>query len=193
MEERDEEDPPEESALRMKYKLTGAKHFAAPAQPSKGPHAVWISVDPRTGELSVYPRPVSLRLEAGYWNHRLVVDLKGLGSYLEDSFVELNSGRPVQVTPASRGRRDVRRVEVTASSDHVSAEVVQGRHGFWRFARDMAMSSVAGSYATSPGNGTPPQERRIQLTETDIIPKGSAFAAPAARRQPLHFINEAVL
>jgi hypothetical protein len=127
-------------------------------------------------------------LEAGYWSHALCVDFKGLGTYLENCFVELKD-RPIQVSSSNHGRRDVRRVQVSPSDEYVTAEVVQGQRGRWHFAPDAAMGNTEDG-AECPGSF---QQRRVLLTETDIIPKGSAAAAPAARRQPLYFLNESAL
>merc|ERR1711988_898089 len=42
------------------------------------PHALWLSLDPLSGEIMTFPRPAATRLEAGYVNHRSTVPLAGL-------------------------------------------------------------------------------------------------------------------
>ena len=48
-------------------------------RPPVGPEAAWISIDPRTGELSQYPTTAERRIEQAYHHGERQVRLSGLG------------------------------------------------------------------------------------------------------------------
>merc|ERR1711907_838779 len=82
------------------------------------PHALWLSLDPLSGEITTFPRPAATRLEAGYVNHRSTVPLAGLGGDLENDIVHMGakgSGEhPVQKSWHGT-QMDVRRIETCFS------------------------------------------------------------------------------
>lgn len=92
-------------------------------------------MDPRSGEVSTYPPPVTERLEAAYCNGGdSEVRLAGLGGVFECLIVDLgrDSESPTQFNPLTGGRRDVRRLELAQESTQVSVHVIRERG--WRVA-----------------------------------------------------------
>eukprot|EP00927_Polykrikos_kofoidii_P011884 TRINITY_DN15081_c0_g1_i1.p1 TRINITY_DN15081_c0_g1~~TRINITY_DN15081_c0_g1_i1.p1 ORF type:complete len:453 (+),score=93.40 TRINITY_DN15081_c0_g1_i1:192-1550(+) len=107
---------------------------AEPSSPPK-PDLIWVSVDPRSGEISVYPGDVAIRVEEAFQQGKPNVSLSGLGGYYEKAtiaFERTKTGRPEQITPT--GRRDVRRVEVPGGTDEVSLHVA--KESKWRAAEE---------------------------------------------------------
>lgn len=102
-----------------------------------GGSSVWISIDPRSGELSRYPEAAARRLEQAHRNHERQVRLGGLGlgPIYETLIVDLGGSgeRPVQKRVGG-GKRDVRRVETPAGASEVRVHVVRDRG--WRISDD---------------------------------------------------------
>jgi len=149
---------------------------------SKGPHAVWLSLDPRSGEVDIYPRVAARRLEGAYWSHKQSVPLAelGLGGSLDSAVVDFGNkfdGKmPTQVTMKG-GKRDVRRVEVAADASDVTVDVVRQRG--WRLAAYDA-----------PGVT---EKRWARVAEAQIVSKRDcATVLPPVRRQPQCFLNYTV-
>jgi hypothetical protein len=90
------------------------------------PHALWLSLDPLTGDIFLFPRAAATRLEAGYVNHRCTVPLAGLGGGLENDIVHMGaegSGeQPVQKSWHGT-QMDVRRIKTHVSASQVSIHV----------------------------------------------------------------------
>lgn len=95
--------------------------------------ALWLSLDPLTGDVSLFPRAAATRLEAAHVNNRTKVPLAGLGHGLEDDIVHMplkhNNDHPIQKS-LHGGQRDVRRLMVRINAAQVSINVVW-EHG-WR-------------------------------------------------------------
>lgn len=132
------------------------------------PQALWLSLDPLTGEVSCYSRAASTRLEAAHVSNRNNVPLAGLGDMrcnledanrkcnIEDAIVHLGlkgSGElPVQKS-LQGGQMDVRRLSVRPDVKQVNVNVVWD-HG-WRIA-DVAV----------PGTT---EERYVLLNGTETV------------------------
>lgn len=129
---------------------------------------VWISIDPRSGGLRLYPQPVVDRLEqtlrAG---NPHVVPLAGLGMVYESLAIDL--GELQQVNHATRGKRDVRRYEVQSGATELTVTVVKERN--WKIAN----FPVAGLT----------EERQVALNNFDEQ-GGSLLTAPAKRPEKVN-------
>lgn len=123
----------------LRYNTPEMRRHTAPVKSNTNPHAVWLSINPRSGEISVYSRPAARRLEGAYVYSRRTVQFAnlGLGPKLEDAVVDLgNMGtetcRYTQITTTG-GTRDVKRAEVPYDAAGVTVDVVkEGRQ--WRLA-----------------------------------------------------------
>lgn len=107
---------------------------APPVFPITGDACVWVSVNPRSGKLQLYPRSAAERLEEAYFRRRKCAALCGLGldRRLEEAIVHLDGESFVQRT--RRGARDVRRLELGRLGDLAgipTVEVINGENG-WR-------------------------------------------------------------
>lgn len=126
---------------------TGRTHSVA------GPRALWLSLDPRNGEVNLYPYAVAVRLEAARLLGVGYVALSGFGGFFENAWVELRNGRlPVQRTP--KGGRDALRVDVSGTSSPARVLVGRQRCGRWRLR----------------GDGTPDAwEQRVLFSAADTV------------------------
>jgi len=99
------------------------------------PQALWLSLDALTGEICLYSRAASTRLEAAHVTNRANVPLAGLGGNLEDAIVHLGlkgSGElPVQKS-LQGGQMDVRRLAVRPDTKQVNVHVVRDQDHGWR-------------------------------------------------------------
>lgn len=130
---------------------------------------VWVSIDPRVGAINIYPHAVAERLEAEHERlspgARVNVPLGGCGGVFEGASVEIGGGEP-PVQKTSRGKRDVRRVEVPADASRVSLNVLFSRA--WRISDE-----------PHPGN----QERHVEVSrDCMILVGGGADDALAEER-----------
>jgi len=103
----------------------------AEAEINTKPLALWLSLDPSTGEVNLYPKDAATRLEGAYVNNRKNVPLAGLGKGLDDGIVHFGVKgsdeykHPVQKC-ASFGTcisSDVRRFQVTAIASEICINV----------------------------------------------------------------------
>jgi calcium-dependent protein kinase len=89
----------------------------------------WVSLDPRTGSIALYPQSVARRIEAGWVQ-------KKASTFLPDFFNARvyyksdESGLPFQRTP--NGLRDVRRIHVDPRNDEIAVGIT-GTAGEYRF------------------------------------------------------------
>lgn len=136
--------------------LAAAASLSLARSASQGPGsvAVWLSIDPRTGEITVYPPAVATRLEKGLADGAAVVPLAGLGGFYETAVIEFGgrSGGPTQRT-ANGGRRDVRRVLVAPGASCVCLNVV--REGKWKIADFAAPGVTTEKRAALTGQAVP--------------------------------------
>jgi len=130
----------------------------------------WVSLDPRTGQISPYPEAVAQELENFFGSSGGTgsVSLGRFGPPFEDKTVDLAGGdgeQPVQ--RAGHGaQRDVRRIPVPA--DGVSEEILHlVREHYWRIA-EIALPGVT-------------QERRVRIIPT----KPDSTCSPADREAAL--------
>ncbi|CAJ1343501.1 unnamed protein product [Effrenium voratum] len=110
-------------------------------QQGSGGVPVWVSIDPRSGELSAYPQAAVHKLEHAYARHSREVRLAGLGlgPVYETLIVDFHGERPVQKREGG-GKRDVRRFVVDPSAPpQVTVHVVRERG--WRIS-DIAVPGV---------------------------------------------------
>lgn len=109
---------------------------------------VWVSIDPRVGTINVYPRAVAERLEAEHERHgplvRVSVPLAGCGGFFEGASVDFGGGEP-PTQKTTRGKRDVRRVEVPAGASRINFNVVFSRA--WRIADEAQPGITQERYA----------------------------------------------
>lgn len=134
----------------MRLQKSGEAHAEEP------PSVIWVSLDPSSSNVAVYPKDVAMRIEEGFQQRRREVQLLGLGGFYDGAVVELErtrSGRPEQKT--RRGRRDVRRLEVPRRAKEVVVRVI--KESRWKIADDGDES-----HAT--------EERRTQLLGHEHIP-----------------------
>jgi hypothetical protein len=142
--------------------------------PNKKPLALWLSLDPLSGEVSLYPRAAATRLEAAYVNRRSNVPLAGLGGDLEDGIVFLGAKgqHPVQKS-WDGGQMDVRRLQVPSCNSEVTINVVQD-HG-WRIAE-----------VAIPGTT---EERRVVLNGTEMVRPPTPPLPPVNPDRRAFFMN----
>lgn len=119
-----------------------------------GSFAVWVSIDPRKGDITVYPPAVAARLEKGLADGVAVVPLTGLGGFYETAVIELGgrSGGPTQRT-TNGGKRGVRRSLVAPSASCVCVNVVQ--EGTWKIADFAAPGITTEKRALLAGQAVP--------------------------------------
>jgi len=157
---------------------SGAPAAAGGAADAAVAGVVWASLDPRKGELQVYPREVACRLEAAHRRtcagRRRAVALQGLGGIYEDACVEMGGDEaPVQRT--SKGRRDVRRLEVPQNASGVQVSVIPSRT--WRIAEIAVPGVTEDRFApVSPA-------QLVSVEEHDPDPAASARQRKAAVQQ----------
>ncbi|CAE8657930.1 unnamed protein product [Polarella glacialis] len=146
------------------------------AASSAGTSVVWISVDPRGGQLSFYPGEVAKRLELGRLRGETSVEL---GPSYFNATVSVQEDPPVQYT--SRGRRDVRRLTLTRPDDIVVVRVVSGRRGWRAAAEGEGEERTSQVPDSSVVEVTPLEEAaRLGLDLSDASPQGSGSDNPAA-------------
>lgn len=90
---------------------------------------VWLSIDPRSGQVHLYPTEAVARLERAHQAGTAVqVPLAGLGGHLEQVVVDVGMfGHPVQRNPLTHGKRDVRRLEVPLGAVELTVSVHKER------------------------------------------------------------------
>eukprot|EP00929_Paragymnodinium_shiwhaense_P000932 TRINITY_DN101129_c0_g1_i1.p1 TRINITY_DN101129_c0_g1~~TRINITY_DN101129_c0_g1_i1.p1 ORF type:complete len:439 (-),score=66.97 TRINITY_DN101129_c0_g1_i1:287-1603(-) len=161
--------PSSSSAAAWSTAMASGPPLAEPPGPGwLGARVVWLSVDPRTGDLSLYPWAAISRLEqARRAGGPSSVPLAGLGGFYETVVIEIDlrgNGDHAQQRTAN-GKRDVRRFDVEQDATEVTCCVVRERG--WRIAD-----------AHVPGVTT---ERRINLNNGQTIrgPGDSAAGQPA--------------
>lgn len=115
------------------------------------PHwVVWISIDPRSGQIAAYPKEVSQLLELALRRGDAMVNL---GSSFFGATVELGAGSAEQGAfqqRTARGGRDVRRMLLQRADEPITLWVRQGRHR-WS--------------AVDPSEGGDLEERTVSLPE----------------------------
>jgi len=147
-----------------------ASEPAAPEQRATPPgsvRAVWLSIDPRSGQVHLYPAEAVARLERAHQGGAAVqVPLAGLGGHLEQVVVDVGMfGHPVQRNPLTHGKRDVRRLEVPLDAVEVKVNVHKERA--YRIT-DVAIPGVTEERTVSLCTGS--EEIGIQAAEpTEII------------------------
>ncbi|CAJ1365613.1 unnamed protein product [Effrenium voratum] len=99
--------------------------FFRPQLEAKNEWAVWVSVDPRNGQIAAYPKEVAVRLELALRQGLASVDL---GASFFGATVALTGHASRFLQTTSRGSRDVVRVELRRRQDVVAVSVKQGRH-----------------------------------------------------------------
>jgi hypothetical protein len=118
--------------------------------------ALWLWLDPLSGEVQVYSRAAATRLESAYVNNRANVPLAGLGAALEDSIVHLGvkgtAEHPVQRS-VDGSQMDVRRLHIRTDTEEVCINVVQD--GLWRIADSFSQEET--------------EQRRIVLKGTETV------------------------
>lgn len=155
---------------------SGAPSSSASGSGSQGraPLAAWISIDPRTGELSPYPEPAVRRLEQAYHSRRdQQVKLSGLGLGAVYETLIVDFGGPGELPIQRRvggGKRDVRRFEL-APGDPPQIRVHVVRDRGWRIA-DVVVPGVT-------------QERIVSLDSSS----GPAPAPPPLLPPPPEFLS----
>lgn len=165
----------------------------APGEPpDPGHRAVWLSLDPRSGEASVYPGDVCERLEAAFLRGgEREVPLTGLGGLFQNYSVDLGTAeeQPSQRNVNARGSRDVRRLVVPEGAAEVVLHVIQERG--WRVAdfsaegltqeRRVPLSAAAGRHdGGAPPLGSTGSDRNLDEAEGGQERKAKA-ASDAAR------------
>merc|ERR1712146_881143 len=140
------------------------------------PHAVWLSLDPLSGEIILYPSAAATRLEAAYVNQRSSVPLAGLGDALENDIVHMpakGSGEhPVQKS-LNGTQMDVRRIQTHASAKQVTVHVFF--EDAWRIA-DVAV----------PGKT---EQRHVLLHWTEMVRPYTPPLPPLNPDRRINFCN----
>lgn len=115
---------------------------------------VWLSLDPRRGELQPYPPTVARRLEARHHRgHGGSVPLAGVDGMPEGAFVDFDGdGIPKQRT--SKGARDVRRVEVPPGEKQARVDVVHDGRA-WHMADFQAEGITEARFVALTGSEPP--------------------------------------
>jgi len=137
------------------------------------PEALWLSLDPLSGQVVSFGRAAATRLEDAYVNHRSNVPLAGLGGDLENDMVHLASdGRSVQES-CNGDQMDVRRIQVRSSTCQVSINVAYDNE--WRIA-DVAV----------PGQT---EERLVLLHGASTVRPPTPPLPPLDPDRRLNFVN----
>jgi len=130
------------------------------------PRAVWVKLDPSTGEVSHYETNAAKRLESAHHHNRTNVPLSGLGGDLEEAIVHLG-GRGTGDYPYQKSwhgeQMDVRRLEVPPYAEYVSVHVLC-ENGGWRIS-DVAV----------PGRT---EERCLVVTAIETVKRGDSPPLP---------------
>jgi len=134
-----DEDAPNKGSLAVQTGTRMQRRFeqklAEDSEYNMKEQALWLSLDPLTGEVSSFSRAAAERLESGYVNNRSRVPLVGLEKEVEDDIVHLgmngSSEHPVQKS-LSGGQKDVRRLMVRVTAPEVTINIIWD-HG-WRIA-----------------------------------------------------------
>jgi len=129
------------------------------------PRAVWLSLHPRTGELTLYRRAAAERLEEAYRARRCSVPLAGLGRAVDSSIVRFGTPEDGDrmVETRQKGRcRDVQRLEVPCEAQSVSVHMLLDR-GTWRLAQPSEAEHSVMEKLTLCGTevAVPPSPRRL--------------------------------
>jgi hypothetical protein len=118
--------------------------------------ALWLSLDPLTGEVSSFSRAAAERLESGYVNNRSRVPLVGLEKDVEDDIVHLgmngSSEHPVQKS-LSGGQKDVRRLMVRVTAPEVIISII------WDHGWHIGDTAIPGAT----------EERKVVLNGTETV------------------------
>lgn len=137
--------------------------------PSNLTWLLWISIDPRSGNIIPYPKEVSRLLEAARQRGDACVSL---GSRFFDAHVELG---PAPMQRTGRGSRDVRRFSLPSPTEPIRLHVAHTRHR-WRIVEadaDNAEERVASLPEEVLGSAelsesvTPPAEASPRPQEDD--------------------------
>jgi len=134
-----------------------ARKMDAASQEVK-PEALWLWLDALTGEVRVYPRAASSRLESAYVNNRSNVPLAGLDKGIEDGIVHM-FGKDSNQHPVQRslqgGQMDVRRLVIQTNHYGQTLCINVINDGVWRIA-DVAV----------PGKT---EERLVELNGSETV------------------------
>merc|ERR1712007_282451 len=107
----------------------------------------WISLDPRTGRITLYPPTIAAKLEHAYSCGSTSLDLG------EEFFGASVGFKPQMKQHTKNGSRDVRRVEMDEPSGCISVSIVLD--GFWR--------------AATRADSTGTEERTLSVQLGDMI------------------------
>lgn len=126
------------------------------------PRAVWLSVDPKSGELQLYPREAAQLLEVAFCHGRSNVSLASVEGpiWFRDATVDLHCSTPMHRAPGGRCR-DVRRLELRSGETCIQMHVVDAALSAgpsipkWR-ASDFSVVGVT-------------QERSIEVRDEDTV------------------------
>lgn len=141
--------------------------------------AAWISVDPRSGDINVYPQDAASRLEVAKLAGQ---DVVRLGPTFFDATVTLQDF-PIQRT--ARGSRDVRRIDLVTPDDMISLDVFHGQRG-WRAADKADSSAPSDTRSVPPPSGAVIEVASLQdavrrgLSWNDIFGRGPDVCPPKA-------------
>lgn len=165
----------------------------AEAEMNTKPLALWLSLDPSTGQVSLYPKDAATRLEGAYVNNRKNVPLAGLGNGLDDGIVHFGAkgsdehAHPVQKC-ASFGtciNSDVRRLQVPANAEEICINVTQDPLKSWGSSRkqehiwhiaDVAIKGVT-------------EQRFVKLNGTEVVRPPSPELPSINPDRRTYFIN----
>jgi len=163
-------------AIRMQRRFE--REMDEETEHNQKPLALWVSLDPLSGEPSLFPRAAATRLEASYVNNRQNVPLAGLGEGLEDSIVYLGKKggdqHPV-LKSFTGGHLDVRRLIVLAGAREACVTVAC-EDGMWHIA-DVAL----------PGSAA--EQRRIALNGTEMVRPPTPPLPPMDPDRRANFFN----
>jgi len=150
------------------------------------PMALWLSLDALSGQVTLFPRAVAMRLEGAYVNNRSTVPLAGLnhqclGDFVDDEFeddivflgTKGGNDRPVQKSARGGQTNDVRRLQLRGSAEEAFVNVVWD--GMWRIA-DVA----------EPGRT---EQRRVGLNGTEMVRPPSPPLPPLNPDRRVNFCN----
>mmetsp|Transcript_24428 Transcript_24428/g.56275 ORF Transcript_24428/g.56275 Transcript_24428/m.56275 type:complete len:367 (-) Transcript_24428:116-1216(-) len=143
----------------------------AAAAPGAPLGVIWVSVDPRKGEMKIYRKAISLQVEIARQEGRLSATLHD-GGYLEGATMEHILGddpEAVQKTPAG-GKRDVRRMVILEGQRYMSLHLIKDENGRWRI-----------SPCKVDGMTT---ERQLPVMPDDVVILGAGGMPDKSRSMP---------
>lgn len=129
-----EEQEPGKGSVSVRSSIRAEQKFgrALEARAGKDMRALWLTLEPESGEVILFSRPIALRLEGAHTQGRSSVPLAGLGEAYE-GFIAYFEGSNILLKSWDGVCREVRRFDVPALTAEITIHVA-GPEPHWSFA-----------------------------------------------------------